>query len=100
MLANSTAEMWQDANIDFCQSILIGKHCKDYFERRIFAKESDVSCLSDGHMEPAFKAYKTEAKEFIEQWYKLVDELLDHGINDFLDKTTAQKMTCVDMIVG
>ena len=36
----------------------------------------------------------------IDYWYKLVDKLLDHDINDVLDKTTAQKMTSVDMIVG
>ena len=92
--------MWQDAEVDFRQSRSIGKHCNDYFQRQLFAKKSDVRCLSDGHMEPEVKAYKIEAKESIDYWYKLVDKLLDHDINDVLDKTTAQKMTSVDMIVG
>ena len=92
--------MWQDAEVDFRQSRSIGKHCNDYFQRQLFAKESDIRCLSDGHMEPEVKAYKIEAKESIDYWYKLVDKLLDHDINDVLDKTTAQKMTSVDMIVG
>ena len=100
MPAIDTASMWQDAEVDFRQSISIGKYCNDYFQHRLFAKESDVRCLSDGHMEPAVKAYKTESKESIEYWYKLVDELLDHDINDVLDDTTAQKMTSVDMILG
>ena len=78
MPANSTAEMWQDAKIDFCQSISIGKHCNNYFQRQIFAKGSYVRCLSDGHMEPAVKTYNTEAKESIEYWYKLVEKLPDH----------------------
>ena len=62
MPANNTAAMWQDAEVDFCQSRSIGKNCNDYFQRQLFAKESDVCCLYDGHMEPAVKAYKKEAK--------------------------------------
>ena len=100
MPANNTAAMWQDAEVDFHQSRSIGENFNYYFQRRLFAKDSDVRCLSDGHMEPAVKAYKIEAKKSIEYWYKLVDELLDHDINDVLDETTAQKMTSVDMIVG
>ena len=56
MPANNTAAMWQDAEIDFCQSRSIGKHSINYFQRQLFAKESDVCCLSDGHMEPAVKS--------------------------------------------
>ena len=59
---NNTAAMWQDARVDFRQSISIGIHCNDYFRRRLFARVSDVCCLYGGHMEPAVKAYKTEAK--------------------------------------
>ena len=62
MPSNNMAAMWQDAEVDFRQSRSIGKHCNNYFQRRIFTKESDVCCISDGHMEPAVKAYNTEAK--------------------------------------
>ena len=31
MPINRTAAMWQDAKVDYRQSILIGKHCQDYF---------------------------------------------------------------------
>ena len=51
-------------------------------------------------METAVKSYKTEAKESIEYWYKIVDELLDHDIKDVLDETTAQNMASVDMSFG
>ena len=100
MPANNRAAMLQDAKIDFHQSRSIGKHCNNYYQRQLFAKESDVRCLSDGNMEPAVKAYKTQAKELIDYWYKLVDELFNHDINDVLDETTAQNMTSVDMIFG
>ena len=62
MPANNTAAMWQDAEVDFRQARSMVKNCNDYFQRQLFAKESGVCCLSDGHMEPAVKAYKTEAK--------------------------------------
>ena len=68
MTADNTAAMWQDAEIDFCQSRSIGKHSINYFQRQLFAKESDVCCLSDGNIEPAVKYYKTEAKDLIEYW--------------------------------
>ena len=55
MPANNTVAMWQDAEVDFRQSISIRENYNDYFQRQIFAKESDVRCLSDGHMEPAVK---------------------------------------------
>ena len=45
-------------------------------------------------------SYKTDAQESIEYWYKPVDELLKHNINDVIDEKTALKMTGVDMIVG
>ena len=56
MPANNTAAMWQDAEVDFRQARSIVKNCNDDFQRQIFAKESGVRCLSDGHMEPAVKA--------------------------------------------
>ena len=50
-------------------------------------------------MEPTVDLYKTDAQEIIEYWYKPVDELLKHNINDVIDEKTALKMTGVDMIV-
>ena len=38
MPINRTSAMWQDAEVDYRQSRSIGKHCQDYFQRRLFAK--------------------------------------------------------------
>ena len=62
MPANNTAAMWQDAGVDFRQSRSIEKHCNDCFQRQIFAKESDVRFLSDGHLEPAVKPTRQRQK--------------------------------------
>ena len=47
-----------------------------------------VSPKGTGHIEPTVDSYKTDMKETIEYWYRLIDELLKHDIQDVLDETT------------
>ena len=92
--------MWQDREVDYQQSRLISRHCKDYFKGSIFAKESEVRGISDGHLHPTVDSLVTNGGEKIEFWYKLFTKLLEHDINNIMDEKTVQKMSSVDLIVG
>jgi hypothetical protein len=73
---------------------------KAYFGLRLTAHENEVKGLGEGYYKPITEHYFDANQKKHEYWYKPVDELLAHEVDDMLTVQLVPTVLSVDAVVG
>ena len=102
MGAYEAAAMWETANVNISQQRVIQRHLDSFFGKRFIVPEHSVRDIGRGALVAQLGSIKGSDNERIQFWYKRVDHVLEHEIEDIIaeDVKFFSQVIGVDIVVG